>query len=1496
MFKRMMMAIAIVLVLIMLVPCSAFAEGSFQISDDGKTLISYTGTDEVVEIPDGIETIGEGALYSKDKMKKLIMPDSVKTIQNGAFRFCDKTTEIHWSNSLKTIDFAATEALRSMEAIVLPESLETIGEWNFTRCDHLEYIKLPDGLKSIGRYSFSINPRLKAVVIPESVTEIGTDCFDQCHDDFMIIAKPGSEGEKYAKKNHITYSSLGTEVSYISSCDSKAQLTVKLNGATLGSSATIHVGDTLYISGHTSCDDLNISVNGKCINYQYYEDTKNELDDYPVVVTGPTKVIVTSVTASTNLDDCVNAPGSDLHFTGYQAKGYLDRGRNNGAYYTSGEEGYIRTEVDLDKEHFLIFDVKVPSNSELIRVEIDDESHEVGKSGPDYQTYAFEVPAGKHTITWYATDSANNYKRRLLLSNVMLTDDIDLVHAKALSIPFPQIDLDKGESLALEYSVEPGMLSGRKKVTWECDDESIAKIVNGTVTGLKTGNTFITGTIDGVKAYVSVYVSDKDYNSSGEDSVPVYDDTNFITQRTKLPDNLKDMYYWGKKIQHVKNDRYAYFFRHNNLYRVDPISQTPTLELVMSTEASINGSAVRGKIIYVMSDMDLTNMTCRITGYDTVQKAVVYSQTFPYDRNISSTFTVDDSGNVYFVRAHKDFYICDSTGRLINKELHSDETLQSGFGSIVIDQVDPYDYSLLVLYRSTEGRAVDYYDEYSFNGMSDGFGFMYGYNDLTGCKKIRNGEIVDPACYIKRPDYSAGGLWTFLDRGGYAVNSNGNIVKFKKDKKSVIGSDWEVLYKMADCRGNSTTFRRPAVYAGGDIYAVNDNNIVYRFDPETKKMKGTYDLGDDDVFDLYEANGKVYAVLGSDTESDSWYATPLDTVEFDQTKTIIRHDHITLTYTEDEVKEKFQASKAETDFTKTSEVFDQLPSIKSPYAAGKMSDKAIADVLRRLNFARWQSGLNEVAVNSQYMERNQKGAVVLAALKTITHTPAKPSGMDDDFYQEACAGVGADENYSGNCGYGQTMYDSIKGYLDETANIQEANIGHRLSLLDMTTDKTSFGYAGVYNCLSMYYADEGTLHNDETYYAWPSAGYFTSNMLDPNAYWHIITDWYRCETLTVTLTYLGNSYVVEDEDILYDSGYNALYFQLPKTLKTAVTKNRMFKDGAEINVRMEGMTDKKGNSIVVDYPVRFMNIHEHNWGTGEVTKKATCTHDGEMTYTCSVCGSEKKKTIPSDPDAHTWDGGVTVSEPSPEGDGEILYTCTECGETRTEIIPWKDPKDQMGEDGTPVGKGASYEAAEEAILGIKNDKDPKGTKIYPLVLRSPKQTKTSIKLAWSKPHGTVKYVLYGNKCGKTNKVKKLKTLTATSVTMKKAVKKITKGKYYKFIIVALDKNNNVVSTSRVIHIATKGGKIGNYKKVTTKAKKSRVTVKKGKSFKLAGKGVPESKKRKVKVHVGIRYESANTKIATVSSKGIIKGKKKGTTYVYAYSQNGKYAKVKVTVK
>ncbi len=207
--------------------------------------------------------------------------------------------------------------------------------------------------------------------------------------------------------------------------------------------------------------------------------------------------------------------------------------------------------------------------------------------------------------------------------------------------------------------------------------------------------------------------------------------------------------------------------------------------------------------------------------------------------------------------------------------------------------------------------------------------------------------------------------------------------------------------------------------------------------------------------------------------------------------------------------------------------------------------------------------------------------------------------------------------------------------------------------------------------------------------------------------------------------------------------------------------------------------------------------------------------------------------------------------------------------------------------------GASKTQVEKFITGLKSDSDPKGTTFGLLSAKQKKVTKNAITISWNKLKGAKTYVIYGNKCGKTNRYKFITTVSSTSYTQKK----LKSGTYYKYLVTAFDKKGKSIAAAKTLHIATTGGKAGNFAKVTTSAKKDKVTLaKKGKTFKLNAKAVAASKKLKVSVHRKMQYESSNAKIAAVSSKGVITAKKKGTCYIYAYAQSGAFKKIKVTVK
>lgn len=74
----------------------------------------------------------------------------------------------------------------------------------------------------------------------------------------------------------------------------------------------------------------------------------------------------------------------------------------------------------------------------------------------------------------------------------------------------------------------------------------------------------------------------------------------------------------------------------------------------------------------------------------------------------------------------------------------------------------------------------------------------------------------------------------------------------------------------------------------------------------------------------------------------------------------------------------------------------------------------------------------------------------------------------------------------------------------------------------------------------------------------------------------------------------------------------------------------------------------------------------------------------------------------------------------------------------------------------------------------------------------------------------------------------------------------------------------MVAISKLIHVATKGGKVGNCKKL--KVNKSKVKLKQGRKFKLKVKQIAKSKKVKLKKHRKTAFESDNQDVAVVSKR------------------------------
>lgn len=269
----------------------------------------------------------------------------------------------------------------------------------------------------------------------------------------------------------------------------------------------------------------------------------------------------------------------------------------------------------------------------------------------------------------------------------------------------------------------------------------------------------------------------------------------------------------------------------------------------------------------------------------------------------------------------------------------------------------------------------------------------------------------------------------------------------------------------------------------------------------------------------------------------------------------------------------------------------------------------------------------------------------------------------------------------------------------------------------------------------------------------------------------------------------------------------------------------------------------------------------------------------------------------------TQDGMVTVVSGSGSSNSDFSgsdYTDNSSTETKTEKPEEKpcqhkktEVKNAVSAKETKSGYTGDVYCADCGQL-IEEGKTIAAFKksVRKLSLRVSGSTETKNVLKWKKVSGADGYVIYGSVCEeefeKQTVIKKGSTTTWTD-------KKLDPGTYYQYYITAYKLVNGKklwIAKSPVIYATTDGGEYGNVTTVTVN--KESVTLKKGKTFKI--KAEQTADELPIEEQAEIRYESGNTKVATVNSKGVITAKKAGSCDIYVFAQNGIYTKIRVKVK
>ena len=232
----------------------------------------------------------------------------------------------------------------------------------------------------------------------------------------------------------------------------------------------------------------------------------------------------------------------------------------------------------------------------------------------------------------------------------------------------------------------------------------------------------------------------------------------------------------------------------------------------------------------------------------------------------------------------------------------------------------------------------------------------------------------------------------------------------------------------------------------------------------------------------------------------------------------------------------------------------------------------------------------------------------------------------------------------------------------------------------------------------------------------------------------------------------------------------------------------------------------------------------HTWDAGKETTKPTCTKKGVRTYTCTVC--KKTKTADISATGHKYGSWITTSKATVFSPAIQTHTCSECKNKETRTTGKKlTPTIQV--NATTVLLKVKQKTSAFKVTGLANGDS----------VTSYKSSNTKIFTVDSKKG----IITAGKKTGSAK----------LTITLKSGTKKTVTVKVQK----------TVVKTTEITGLQTK------------------VTMKKGAKLTLKPSRTPITSTQ------NFTYKTSNKKVATVSSKGVITAKKKGTVKITVKSGN-----------
>lgn len=187
--------------------------------------------------------------------------------------------------------------------------------------------------------------------------------------------------------------------------------------------------------------------------------------------------------------------------------------------------------------------------------------------------------------------------------------------------------------------------------------------------------------------------------------------------------------------------------------------------------------------------------------------------------------------------------------------------------------------------------------------------------------------------------------------------------------------------------------------------------------------------------------------------------------------------------------------------------FSEYPVCSAPYQAGSLRQETLDDALNSVCFMRYLAYLPETLQLSDGLNQlSQTGAVLLAAGGQISHTPAQPADMSDEFYHQGLDSTSTSNLFAANWMENTLLVSATTAYMRDESLYNLPRLGHRRWLLNPAMLYTGFGLARSNQGTTfavMQVSDQSAPEFEYEAIAWPSRGAFPADLMTLDTPWSL---------------------------------------------------------------------------------------------------------------------------------------------------------------------------------------------------------------------------------------------------------------------------------------------------------------------------------------------------------------------------------------------------------